>query len=76
MNITNVHNFALAAENDVRKASVFAEAFHDFIDGTMYPGYSIEIAEENPDLYAFEFSQFLKNYGDDDTGEVLEPIQA
>ena len=75
MRASNLAHLQRAAEADTIKAANFAAAFHDFLDSTMYPGYVEELAESNPEAYYFEFSQFLKNYGDD-SGEVLEPCQA
>lgn len=39
------------------------EVFMELIDSLYYPGYAEEIAIDNPEKFAFEFSEFLENIG-------------
>lgn len=37
--------------------------FIEINDSFFYPGYTEEMASENPDWFTLEYSQFLENYG-------------
>lgn len=74
MSSANLLKFFRASERDALKAVSFTEAFNDYIDGTMYAGYHQDLLNDYPDAYEYEFSQFLKNYGDD-ACQVLEPCR-
>lgn len=37
--------------------------FIEINDSLFYPGYTEEMAAENPDWFSFEYNQFLENYG-------------
>lgn len=34
------------------------ELFQDFLDSLFFPGYTVQLAEENPEKFQFELTQF------------------
>ena len=38
------------------------EIFMEFLDGIFFEGYTVQLAENNPESYIFEFNQFIKTY--------------
>jgi len=47
---------------DSQSQSGLVEVFIELLDGIFYSGYARNLAEQNPELYNYEFSQFLLNY--------------
>lgn len=41
------------------------EIFIELTDSLFYPGYTEDMALDNPEWFQFEFAEFLNNYGAD-----------
>jgi len=39
------------------------ELFVEWIDGIYFPGYAEDTAIDNPEKFAFEYAEFLENFG-------------